>query len=187
VSAYWRRRLGRDHDEWTLFRKFGLACYTVVNMARSQYSTPADVLVTLSENEYGRVLRDNRYSKFFDADLSEDARRVELRRLFDIGVKLLTLTLDANDTSKSDLGDIMDKLNDTTQEGFRSEVGLRSQLGALTLTLAYSLEQVASLTDDEVTVAVGIVESVPHFVRWDVLTKLSATGVDGDLTAMLLS
>lgn len=176
-------------DEWTLFRQFGLSCYKVVDSPRQNAGrdAPSGVLAILAKNEYDKVATDYRYQAFFADSVSQDARQMELLRLVDIGVKLLSLTLDAEDSSRLDLEPLMERINMTTRQEFYSQVGLPSQLGAVVLTLAYPVESVVSLTDDEIVSALSIIQNVEHFLTWDALLVFLAAGVDGDLTGMLLS
>jgi len=188
----WRRQLDRTLGEWALFRKFGLTCCDVVDMMpRSQSGFVSAVLKALVEKEYDKVSSIDRYSMFFDADLSDEARKVELRRLLDIGVKLLTLTLtfevDAEDSSKVDRSSLLKRINKTAREEFLSRVSRSSQLGALTLALVYPVEQVAELSDEEITLALGAVEVASYFVTWDALLMMSTKDIDTGLIGMLLS
>jgi len=184
----WRKQLDRTLGEWALFRKFGLTCCDVVDMMpRSQSGFVSAVLKALVEKEYDKVSSIDRYSMFFDADLSEDARKVELRRLLDIGVKLLTLTAVTEDSSKVDRSSLLKRINKTAREEFLSRVSRSSQIGALTLALVYPVEQVAALSDEEITLALGAVEVASYFVTWDTLLMMSTKDIDTSLIGMLLS
>lgn len=184
----WRRQLDRTLGEWALFRKFGLTCCDVVDMMpRSQSGFVSAVLKALVEKEYDKVSSIDRYSMFFDADLSDEARRVELRRLLDIGVKLLTLTAVTEDSSKVDRSLLLKRINETAREEFLSRVSRSSQLSALTLALVYPVEQVAELSDEEITQALGAVEVASYFITWDALLMMSTKDIDTGLIGMLLS
>lgn len=153
-------------DEWTLFRQFGLACYEVVDSTRQNAGRddPSGVLEILAKNEYDKVVTDYRYQAFFADSVSQRSRQMELRHLLSIGVKLLSLTLDPEDSSRLDLEPLMGRINATTRQEFYSRVGLSSQLGAVVLALAYPVESVMSLTDDEIVSALTLIHNVEHFL-----------------------
>lgn len=168
---------------WSPLRDFGMTCYDVAEIPSSRSASAPRVWHVVFEAKYNRVMKDERYSEFFEADLPVHARKKELRRLLGIGTKLLSAKMKGRITSPGAL----EILRGTPTDDLLSGLDPLRKLPAYVLTLAYPAEQVLSLTSDEVTQALRVLSSAHRHVSWDVLLMLLNEDIDEGLTAALLA
>jgi hypothetical protein len=166
---------------WSSFQQFGSVCDSVMAI-RLRFIDPKGSIIwwEIFEKMYGEVLSEKRYRLFFRASMPKEARRAELRRLLGIGTRLLLLRTQEDESYRSEaLAANQASPVDTLLSG-RNRL---RQMESYMLMLAYPMEQVLLLTDDEIVQAVRIVENSERLIPWDTLFRF----VDGEVDDALIS
>jgi hypothetical protein len=168
-------------NRWALIRQFGLTCHAVVDVRKKQ---PAGVAEAMTNSICDNVVLGDRFGVFLAEGFDKDSRRVELRRLIDIGVTLLSMEADSRGLVAGD--DLTGIFTPSAMSDIVARVEPTRQLQAYVLTFVYPVEWVLSLTGAEILLLVGLVEGARRIIPVSVMTNVLVAGVDGELAKALL-